>query len=300
MKRYSQKDRRVRWLAMAVLIAVATVGATWNNELMLERQRKDAEFKASPTSPMAAIKRLLAPPGSQMVLIESQQGLALGPQSVRGAKMLLRDSSKGWIFESPASGVMCQAEGKAIGVGMPIPTGAYFQIGRYTLTAYISRDGLALVVFDPQRPERQSFVHLMYYSPDPAYAVSAKLEKFATSEKVSMLTSRNLEKTFFRYGRIHFRLSGQSLTLTAFKSAPSGPDSHTLFIPFKDPTNGAETYGVGRFLEIPEPVQAEFVLDFNRCFNPLCNYSPAYNCPLPPRENFLSAAIRAGEKTYPH
>ena len=42
-------------------------------------------------------------------------------------------------------------------------------------------------------------------------------------------------------------------------------------------------------------------LDFNRCYNPLCNYSPAYNCPLPPLENFLEEiAVPAGEKTYPH
>ncbi len=45
---------------------------------------------------------------------------------------------------------------------------------------------------------------------------------------------------------------------------------------------------------------SEFVLDFNRCYNPLCNYSPAYNCPLPPLENFLDVAIPAGEKAYPH
>jgi uncharacterized protein (DUF1684 family) len=32
----------------------------------------------------------------------------------------------------------------------------------------------------------------------------------------------------------------------------------------------------------------------------LCNYSPAYNCTVPPRENHLDIAIRAGEKAYPH
>ena len=87
--------------------------------------------------------------------------------------------------------------------------------------------------------------------------------------------------------------------MTAFKYALSGEGSDGLFIPFKDATSGRETYGAGRFLEIHEPDEERFTLDFNRCFNPLCNYSPAYNCPIPPRENHLEIAIEAGEKTYP-
>ena len=64
--------------------------------------------------------------------------------------------------------------------------------------------------------------------------------------------------------------------------------------------NGRESYEVGRFMDAAEPAGEEFVLDFNRCYNPLCNYSPAYNCPLPPLENFLDVAVPAGEKAYPH
>jgi uncharacterized protein (DUF1684 family) len=44
---------------------------------------------------------------------------------------------------------------------------------------------------------------------------------------------------------------------------------------------------------------AAYVLDFNLATNPLCNYSPHYNCPIPLRENMLPVAIRAGEMTYP-
>ena len=65
--------------------------------------------------------------------------------------------------------------------------------------------------------------------------------------------------------------------------------------------NGQGTYAGGRFLAI-EPAAADgtVILDFNRAYNPLCNYSPAFNCPIPPRENRLQVAIRAGELTYPH
>ena len=113
-----------------------------------------------------------------------------------------------------------------------------------------------------------------------------------------MSTSRDLIKTFFRYAKIRFELDGTDLELSAFKSELSGEDSEDLFIPFRDATSGRESYGAGRFLSIDEPDNDRFVLDFNRCYNPLCNYSPAYNCAVPPAENHLAVPIRAGEKTY--
>jgi hypothetical protein len=70
-----------------------------------------------------------------------------------------------------------------------------------------------------------------------------------------------------------------------------------LFIPFTDLTNSNETYGGGRYIEAKIPVEGELLeLDFNKCFNPYCHYSTGYNCPVPPRENFLNTKIEAGEK----
>ena len=73
-----------------------------------------------------------------------------------------------------------------------------------------------------------------------------------------------------------------------------------LFVAFRDATTGQATYEVGRYLFIPfGGNDAAYVLDFNLASNPLCNYSPHYNCPIPLRENTLPVAIRAGEMTYP-
>jgi uncharacterized protein (DUF1684 family) len=38
-----------------------------------------------------------------------------------------------------------------------------------------------------------------------------------------------------------------------------------------------------------------YLLDFNFSDNPACAYSPHYNCPIPPKENVLPIAVRAGE-----
>jgi len=115
-----------------------------------------------------------------------------------------------------------------------------------------------------------------------------------------MLTSRSLKKTFYRYATIRFPVDGQEQELTAFTGTLTGEGSDGLFIPFREATSGRETYGAGRYLDFDEPPSEHFVLDFNRAYNPLCNYSPGFNCPIPPRENRLQVAIRAAELTYPH
>ena len=69
-------------------------------------------------------------------------------------------------------------------------------------------------------------------------------------------------------------------------------------MPFRDATNGIETYAGGRYIELPLPLPALPVLDFNRAMNPLCAYDPSYACPIPPADNRLSIPIRAGEKRY--
>jgi len=40
------------------------------------------------------------------------------------------------------------------------------------------------------------------------------------------------------------------------------------------------------------------VIDFNRAYNPYCAYNEKYSCPIPPRENNLSVAIKVGVKDY--
>jgi len=69
------------------------------------------------------------------------------------------------------------------------------------------------------------------------------------------------------------------------------------FIIFADETNGIETYGAGRFLYTEKAdIDGKTIIDFNRAYNPPCAFTPFATCPLPPRQNFLSIKIEAGEK----
>ena len=143
-----------------------------------------------------------------------------------------------------------------------------------------------------------SFERLLYFPPDPAYAVRAELVEHASPEQVVMLTNRNLEKIFFRFATLRFELASQKLELSAFKRALDGEKSDALFIPFRDATSGRETYGAGRFLSIDVPSESPLVLDFNRAYNPYCAYNPKWICPVTPAENVFGAAVPAGEKNF--
>ena len=77
-----------------------------------------------------------------------------------------------------------------------------------------------------------------------------------------------------------------------------------LFIPFRDATNGTETYGAGRYLVDAaksadlggDPATGTLILDFNFAFQPSCAFDPRWACPLAPPENRLEIPIRAGER----
>ncbi len=284
-----------------MLVPAAASDEAWPQELLKEREQKDSEFKTSLTSPMAGSDRLTLS-GAEKTYIKAREGrIAAGKRGGAGTIFAVFSREGKWYWDEGAAGVTCRLEERGIAQGSEaLLPGALFLAGRFSLAAYPGRDSLALIVFDGERRQILDFQHLLYFAPDPDYAVKARLEKFPEAREVKITTTRMLEKTFYRYARVLFRLQGRELALTALKSSLDGPDAGTLFIPFKDMTNGGETYEVGRFLDVPEPVTDEFILDFNRCYNPLCNYSPAYNCPLPPLENFLEVEIRAGEKTYAH
>jgi len=77
-----------------------------------------------------------------------------------------------------------------------------------------------------------------------------------------------------------------------------------LFLPFRDATNGDQTYGAGRYL-IDAAKSADLggdierrtlVVDFNFAFHPSCAFDPRWSCPLSPPENRLDVPLEAGER----
>jgi hypothetical protein len=144
-------------------------------------------------------------------------------------------------------------------------------------------------------PSRSSFPPLPYFAIAPDYQVPAELTVAAAEEIIEMSTSTSQRRRMRRIGTLQFTLKGQLLRLTAFVDA-SDNDVTRLFVPFHDLTNGAETYAGGRYLDLDRTATGIYDLDFNRAYHPFCVFNPAFECPVPPRENRLTVPIRAGEK----
>ena len=271
----------------------------WRAALIEQRRKKDEELRVSETSPMARSQYLLSEPRETIYLTRKDRtfGFAYFPPVPDAVLMIVKEVDK-WYWYDQGLNVICQQDDEQMPNGSPISAPARFFIEGFYVSVHPKEKQFAFAIFDHERPAMKSFEHLDYFPPDDTYLVDAQLIRFSEHEEVAMLTSQNLEEVFYRYAKIEFQLEGKTRALSAFKYGLAGNNSSTLFVPFKDATNGRESYGMGRFLEIEEPETEHFELDFNRSFNPPCNYSPAYDCPIPPEENTLEVAIRAGEKTY--
>lgn len=95
-------------------------------------------------------------------------------------------------------------------------------------------------------------------------------------------------------GRVEFRFGGRKLSLEPVLE----PGSKELFFIFRDATSGRQTYPAGRFLYAEPAKDGKVLLDFNKAVNPPCAFTAFATCPLPPRQNWLPVAVRAGEKNY--
>ncbi len=75
-----------------------------------------------------------------------------------------------------------------------------------------------------------------------------------------------------------------------------------LFLPLRDGTAGMSSYGGGRYaLDTAKGADlggsdGRIVIDLNFLYHPSCRYNDAWQCPLAPPGNTISAPVRAGER----
>lgn len=147
------------------------------------------------------------------------------------------------------------------------------------------------------RAGRHSFHGLEYWPHDPGLRLTARLEPVVEPRPVPR--SGGGEMNLQRIGFVSFRLADDQYRLGVywFTDYAGG-----VFIPFRDRTNGAETYGGGRYLWDSAKgadlgsADGGLILDFNYAYHPSCAYDPRWSCPLAPPDNRLDVPIRAGER----
>ncbi len=148
---------------------------------------------------------------------------------------------------------------------------------------------------------RKDFDGLDFFEPDTTYIVKARFERTPDAEPFLMPTTTDRQTQEVVYGIAHFTLNGAEHQLEVYQSLGLMDDEEYedyLFLPFLDNTNGEETYGGGRYIDLTIPKGDTLVIDFNKAYNPYCVYNKKYSCPLVPRQNYLRTNVRAGVKNF--
>ncbi|TCK99573.1 hypothetical protein EV198_3401 [Roseivirga ehrenbergii] len=150
--------------------------------------------------------------------------------------------------------------------------------------------------------ERKDFKGHDFFPIDEDYRVEARFEPTPDSKPFPLNTSKGTTQLYKRIGILHFELKGKPYTLEAYLQIQrfTIPGQKTyVFLPLIDATTGESTYDAGRYLHyegIPEGT--DWVIDFNKLYNPYCAYSDKYECPMVPEPNHLPIAVEAGVKGY--
>jgi len=149
--------------------------------------------------------------------------------------------------------------------------------------------------------DRKDFKGLEFFKFDSTYVVKASLKRTPDSEWFNMKTTTERLSKERIFGTLTFEINGELFNLNLYQGEENmqteGLEDY-LFLPFLDDTNGEESYGGGRYIDLRIPESDSITIDFNKAYNPLCVYNEKFSCPIVPRVNYLPIEIKAGVKMY--
>jgi uncharacterized protein (DUF1684 family) len=145
--------------------------------------------------------------------------------------------------------------------------------------------------------DKKSFKELPFFPVDTSWVIEAELKRTPEEPVFKMRTTTSRLAEYRCYGILTFEVDGKKHSLRVYQSMQlmnkEGYEDY-LFLPFRDLTNGEESYGGGRYMNLRIPEGDRITLDFNQCYNPYCAYNDRYSCPVVPDENFLELKVTAG------
>ena len=284
--------RQAARLALLTLLSLSpSIGATdtqYAEEIETWRQEFDADIRTGGW--LVTIGRHRVGEGSWTVGASPESRIVLPAPSPPRVGTLLR---RGEHFEfEPAEGIKILIDDHAVTSRTQLPTQrerGKISAGDLSLTVRRIADDYYLNIAYPNNPAIAQFKGVTWFKVDSSYRVVAKFLPYEKPQQVVLaLTFENATRAFPSTGDVVFYAGGQSMKLKTFILGDN------LFLIFHDATNGAETYGGGRFLYAPLPQDGLTTLDFNKAFNPYCAFNSYVLCPIVPAVNRLPARIAAG------
>lgn len=147
------------------------------------------------------------------------------------------------------------------------------------------------------KEDLNTFDGLPFFPINEEFRINARFERTENAMPFLMSTTTDRLPTYEVYGTATFEIEGKPYRLNIYQShslRETEEYKNHLFLPFTDETNGNTTYGGGRFIDLEIPEGEHITIDFNKAYHPYCAYNKKYSCPIPPKENHLPLAVKAG------
>lgn len=287
----------LRLALLAATLAAGTAGAAEDAhraEILEWRDKRVARLTAA-DGWLALVGLHWLAPGAQTVGSAADNDVVLATGPARLGTITLAD---GAVTLALAEGVEARIgdSDARLATLAPDSSGAptLVRFGDASLNVIQRGDKFGLRVRDPQAGARSGFAGIDYFGIDPAWRFEARFEAHPPGRTIEIVNVLDMLEPMKNPGVVVFEKDGKEYRLEALDDTGDGQ----LVLIFADRTNGKLTYGPGRFLYAPPPVDGKTIVDFNRAYNPPCAFTPYSTCPLPPPENRLDLVVAAGEKKY--
>lgn len=145
--------------------------------------------------------------------------------------------------------------------------------------------------------DKSGFKGLNYFPVDEDYKVTARLTLTDKKQPIFIPSTTGEQLKYIPFAYAEFQLDGKDQKVLVYKDWEE-KDPNKLSLMFADETSAIDTYGGGRYIDVQYRNTNAVTIDFNTAYNPYCHFNDEYSCPIPPRENFLGIAIKAGERLY--
>lgn len=276
--------------------AAKAARVAYEGEILAWRDQRAANLKR-PDGWLSLVGLHWIRPGSTYIGTARDNGtrLEIGPPQI-GMLSLARD---GGLTLDIAAGAEITIDGEPAQGRVDLqsdadgpPTVVGFNRGDASFVVIKRGDRHALRVRNAMARTRTAFPGLDYFDIDPGFRFVAGFEAHAPGKTLDIVNMQGMVEAMPNPGRVMFEKDGQSYSLEAVDEGDG-----RLFLILADRTSGHETYAASRFLYADPPgSEGTTVVDFNKAYNPPCAFTDYSTCPMPPPENRLDLAIRAGEK----
>ena len=304
-------DGHPLWVMFSLMAAIClglgckpgTSDDAYIDEIQEWRRKRDLEFRTHPLSQLAFIHRQHLKNLPRTTLGSSSEAdLYLKEEDITPVHAVIEGTTEAPVLKVVGEGVLWSLDEpprRIIELTLIDMTG--FRLGRFNLLYKLHRTwGRVIEVYDPIRPTFKEFTGMEYFSVDSSCRVTGRAVPEAGYKRVTLFDSQGNERLFWRYGELRFELQGTACTLDLFASSTDSEEikREGFMLMFTDKTSGNESYPAARYLDIEGKLEGPVVVDFNKAYNPPCNYSSAFTCPFPGPRNRLPVPVRAGQKWY--